>query len=363
VAPRDCEQVTGGSLRPLFGRALDPEQLESSILQLHQLSPADLQRRQERDDLLCFDWRKGGVWYTAGLRNNALLFVNLRFEPGEVTAGQVVACLGSPDWYQAWYDAFLGLGVGSLQLALAFPAHTLMAYCARHFTPAPEQTPAVDDGMAITMIGVFGEHRAENERPFSKAQPWPGDWQDVQVELIEHRGFPVASERDQKADALPSTATDEVLAEIKKAFADAPRPTDDELLHPDAHDDSDIQALMGVPHWRDLPDQSVEHEYAALAFLSPTGFRHFLPAYMSWVLRHPEVGAAVGSSTILALTPASEGPMRGFMLSKYSLLDDGQRAAVVSFLRVMANFEDVAAALDYWDPRATAAGPAAATAG
>jgi hypothetical protein len=43
-------------------------------------------------------------------------------------------------------------------------------------------------------------------------------------------------------------------------------------------------------------------------------------------------------------------PLRAFMLSKYSLIDEAQRAAVVSFLRAMVPFEDVAAALDYWLP-------------
>jgi hypothetical protein len=39
------------------------------------------------------------------------------------------------------------------------------------------------------------------------------------------------------------------------------------------------------------------------------------------------------------------------MLSKFSLLGDAQRAAVVSFLRAMVPFEDVTAALDYWMPQ------------
>jgi hypothetical protein len=146
-------------------------------------------------------------------------------------------------------------------------------------------------------------------------------------------------------------ATGEVLSQIDKAFADAPRPADDALLHPDARDDSDIQALIGVEHWRSLPEDSVEYEYSALAFLGPAGFRHFLPAYMSWVLRHPDSGAAVVGSTIMALTPTADESLRAFMLSKYTLLDSAQRAAIVSFLRVMANFDDVSLALDHWLPR------------
>jgi len=68
-----------------------------------------------------------------------------------------------------------------------------------------------------------------------------------------------------------------VLRQIERAFADPPRPADDELLHPDARDDNDIKSLYGVTRWRDLSDEAVEYEYAALFFLGPAGFRHFLP--------------------------------------------------------------------------------------
>jgi hypothetical protein len=61
----------------------------------------------------------------------------------------------------------------------------------------------------------------------------------------------------------------------------------------------------------------------------------------------------VVGSTIFALTPAGDDRLRAFMLSKFSLLDDAQRAAVVSFLRAMVPYEDVGAALDYWLPRNT----------
>jgi hypothetical protein len=65
----------------------------------------------------------------------------------------------------------------------------------------------------------------------------------------------------------------------------------------------------------------------------------------------------VVDSTIFALTPVNDEPLRSFMTSKFSLLDDAQRAAVVSFIRAMIPFQDVAAALDYWLPRQNEALP------
>jgi hypothetical protein len=121
---------------------------------------------------------------------------------------------------------------------------------------------------------------------------------------------------------------DEVLSQIERAFADLPRPADDELLHPDARDDN-------------------EYEYAALFFLGPAGFRHFLPAYMSFALRHQDSGAAVVGSTVYALTPA-QGDLLDFSVSKFALFDPAQSTTVLAFLEAMVGHEDVDKALEHW---------------
>ena len=100
------------------------------------------------------------------------------------------------------------------------------------------------------------------------------------------------------------------LARIESAFRDAPRPSNDELLHERCMDDNDLVRLYDVAHWREMPDELVESEYAALSFLSPDGFRHFIPAYMLWVLRHPGAADAVVDSTIWALSPESYADRR-----------------------------------------------------
>jgi len=105
-------------------------------------------------------------------------------------------------------------------------------------------------------------------------------------------------------------STADVLGQIERAFADPPRPADNQLLH-------------------------------------PAGFRHYLPAYMSFALRHRDSGAAVVGSTVYALTP-SHGDLREFSLSKFALFDDAQRSAALAFLEAMASHEDVDEALEYW---------------
>jgi hypothetical protein len=149
---------------------------------------------------------------------------------------------------------------------------------------------------------------------------------------------------------------EQALATIEAAFAGAPRPPDAELLHERCFDDNDIVALYGVPHWHELDDATVEREYAALSFLSPAGFRHFIPAYLSFALRHLGSGAAAVDSTIWSLAPVfyEDAGLKDFVVSKLASLTDSQRAAVVAFLEAVRELGDeyladqATQALSYW---------------
>jgi hypothetical protein len=135
---------------------------------------------------------------------------------------------------------------------------------------------------------------------------------------------------------------DQLQRTIGAAFADAARPPDAELLHERCYDDNDLVALYGVASWRELDDATVEREYAALSFLSPAGFRHFIPAYLGFALRHLGSGAAAVDSTIWSLSPMRyEDPgLQAFTESKLAALDDAQRAAAVAFLEAVRELGD-----------------------
>jgi hypothetical protein len=132
------------------------------------------------------------------------------------------------------------------------------------------------------------------------------------------------------------------LAQIEAAFGDAPRPSNEDLLHEHCMDDNDIVHLYPLAHWREMPDELVESEYAALSFLSPDGFRHFIPAYMGFTLRHLDSGAAAVDSTIWSLAPVfyADPGLRDFVVSKLASLTESQRAAVLAFLETIRDLGD-----------------------
>ena len=149
------------------------------------------------------------------------------------------------------------------------------------------------------------------------------------------------------------------LAQIEEAFAEAPRPSNENLLHEQCMDDNDIVRLYQVANWREMPDELVETEYAALSFLSPEGFRHFIPAYMSFTLRRLGSGAAAVDSTIWSLAPVFyEGAgLHDFAVSKLSALTEEEGAAVVAFLEAVTRLgdeyvaEQAGTALAWWRAR------------
>ena len=151
------------------------------------------------------------------------------------------------------------------------------------------------------------------------------------------------------ADRYPDVIRPEVIREVELAFADAPRPANDDLLHPLCADDGDIQAFYPIPRWQDVPDEVLEREYAALSFLSAAGFRHFLPAYLRYVLRHDDEGQAVIGSTLAALDPGRFGDeLERFQRSKYVELTEPERAAIAAFVGAMGDHDEIGDAVSVW---------------
>ncbi len=106
----------------------------------------------------------------------------------------------------------------------------------------------------------------------------------------------------------------DVIEQIRGAFAADERPDDAALLHPDCHDDMDLQGLCGVDHWSEVPDE------------------------------------AVVDSTVWAFLPDLHGAgLAALVRSKWAALDVEQRAAIAAFLRAMFDrHADAEEALTVW---------------
>jgi len=151
---------------------------------------------------------------------------------------------------------------------------------------------------------------------------------------------------------MPGVAYEDALKKVEDAFANAPRPPNEALLHPQSMDDMDLKPLYAIAHWKDMTEADVIDAYAAPSFLSAAGFRHFLPAYMGHALENPDSPQAYVSSTIWGLDPSLyDEKIAAYARSKYELFDGAQRAAIVAFLEAMRDStygDDAEHALTEW---------------
>jgi hypothetical protein len=126
------------------------------------------------------------------------------------------------------------------------------------------------------------------------------------------------------------------LAMVEEAFRDVPRPRNEELLHADCFDESELVPLYAFGSWRGMTDADVVSNYTATSFLSAAGFRCFVPAYLSYALRNRQSAEACVSATIWHLDPALyDEKIAAFTRSKFALFNGAQRAAVIAFLEAM----------------------------
>jgi hypothetical protein len=67
---------------------------------------------------------------------------------------------------------------------------------------------------------------------------------------------------------------------IDEAFGEMPYPGDEHIVACNCWECADIKSALKGRHWRDLSFESLDHRWEALTFLSPEGFRFYLPAFM-----------------------------------------------------------------------------------
>ncbi|MCW3095898.1 MAG: hypothetical protein JWL77_1516 [Chthonomonadaceae bacterium] len=86
--------------------------------------------------------------------------------------------------------------------------------------------------------------------------------------------------------------------------------------------------------WWEVPDADIERYHWILSFLDATGFRYYIPAYMTWTLAHYEHSESdSGDKTIYALDCGER--RNDHKLQYFKLFSREQSEAVCAFLRFM----------------------------
>jgi hypothetical protein len=122
-------------------------------------------------------------------------------------------------------------------------------------------------------------------------------------------GKPPAGERS----VLPTTKiTNDMVShddltqlreDIIAAFADAQRPTEDDIVVHECDECRALEAAFAPLTWDAVPDSVIEAHASELPLFSPTAFAYFLPAYLLYTLAHFTPRADAAEHTVYALTP------------------------------------------------------------
>ena len=123
-------------------------------------------------------------------------------------------------------------------------------------------------------------------------------------------------------------SVEELLREIRQAFAVVPRP-ERTMADAEVEDDGSEASRFSEQdaHWWEVPDELLRRCSAPMFFLTPADFVYYLPAYMSWFVRMEGCGDSFSSESLLYYLSDAE---RGGRIA--SLLDGHQRHAVMAFL-------------------------------
>jgi hypothetical protein len=97
-----------------------------------------------------------------------------------------LACLGSPQNYQAWCDIYLEAKACSLPLILLYLDLQLAVYGSLYQPGNLSQLPQLDDSLPAGMINFFGPGWAESERKSNLSKAWPANWKAIEIKVYQH---------------------------------------------------------------------------------------------------------------------------------------------------------------------------------
>ena len=137
--------------------------------------------------------------------------------------------------------------------------------------------------------------------------------------------------------------------EVINAFSCQPYPGDANIAGGDFGEYLDAKREVENIRWQDLSDDHISRLDWLLPFLSPLGFRYYLPAFLLYTLRHIKTSDMATDATLWNLQ-ADE-----LFSERVQLLNVSQQRAVKHFLEFMKEHgdegceEDAAEAINgYW---------------
>ncbi len=121
---------------------------------------------------------------------------------------------------------------------------------------------------------------------------------------------------------------------LEEAFGHLDVPAPETIVRdpdPDHLECRQVVELLGGKHWTDLGPAELMYEHAALNFLSPGGFRFYLPAFARFALLDFEAADMIPIVIVWSLGYSDDDNRR-----RIALFDAAQRAVLADCVRLFA---------------------------
>jgi len=128
---------------------------------------------------------------------------------------------------------------------------------------------------------------------------------------------------------------DQIGRQIRAAFRDLPalKPQDVVAAGPDTGERDEIRDAFAPWTWATAPRKTLLNDPGALSFMTPSGFRMFLPAYLLLSLESPDAAGVHLDSVVFLLMPRTG--WEAVLQDRLNALSPEQLKAVRDFLAFM----------------------------
>lgn len=189
-----CDEISAITLRPILSKAVAIEQLPTWLAEVYHISPQDIRIEIDQDkSFRLLMWEADDVFYTMHIRNSIPIGVIVWYNHSKPpSVDQVIICLGVPTKYRAIYKH--DVEAKKLDFEMLFLNHNIRAEGWKFFRWTYQNPPSIDKtfpiyrlivGELISVEEMLGQtpppDRTESE--LSQFRPWPGNWQDIIVEI------------------------------------------------------------------------------------------------------------------------------------------------------------------------------------
>ena len=135
---------------------------------------------------------------------------------------------------------------------------------------------------------------------------------------------------------------DSTKERLMAAFAETPYPGNENLVIGGDPECRRVASAFEGKNWKEVTAEMLRTYGDALPLLTPAAFRYYLPAYMTGCVdAYYDVDVAL-DGVIFNLTPPPRrsGWRWDHFWTRVQQFDDKERAAIVSFLRLMQQYDD-----------------------